>query len=341
MIPARKPAWDGVWAPDIPGFQFAPPGDVQTWLTERVLTRFSETTRIIVGALTSTPERTGHYLVQLNGGEYVCHVKEVAGGGDLSVAASIAEHLTSCGMTVTRYLQDHAGDWETSVSGLAITLTTYCTGRHCNGSRADAAALGKALGDMHASLRIFPQAMSVKQRSASNVGQLMAARDAALATVLPSVPDEHLTLVQSAAKRYDPLFKFGGASQCLHGDITPGNIIFDADGKVVFCDFEDAAFTFHDRLFDIASAVLRFCLVSPGSADECFIEDRRQAFFKAYCDTGEDVPAADLVNQAMSNLVDHNVMVMWALSREGYLSSESEWSKFKHLREFADAQTTL
>jgi hypothetical protein len=341
LIPARRPAWDGVWAPDIPAFQFAVPSDIEAWLTEKVLTRFSQGNGHIVGALTARPERTGHYLIRLNGKEHVCHVKDVAGGDDLSVAASIADHLEQCGLAATRYQHDHSGAWETSVSGLSITLTTYCHGRHCNGSRADADALGEALGEMHASLRVFPQAALVERRSASNVAQLTTARDEALATALPSIPDEYRALVQSAAKRYDPSFDFGAQSQCLHGDITPGNVIFDADGKVFFCDFEDAAFTFHDRLFDIASAVLRFCIASPAPTDESSAEGRRQGFFDAYGNSGENVPAAHLVDQAMSNLVDHNVMVMWALTREGYLSSETEWSKFEHLRERADAQIAL
>ena len=133
-------------------------------------------------------------------------------------------------------------------------------------------------------------------------------------------------------RAYDSESAFAGEPQCLHGDVTPGNVLFRSSGRAHFCDFEDAAFCYRPIVFDVASAVLRFCIEPPKADGLSTSMTRRGCFNEAYEKAGGTLPSDDTVNRAMVNLVDHNIMVLCTLADEESQYAASEWDKFSRLR---------
>jgi serine/threonine protein kinase len=173
----------------------------------------------------------------------------------------------------------------------------------------------------------------VESRCSDVVDQLVRTREQVLAGELIGVLADRMEIVRRAAAGYDAWFSFAGSPQCVHGDITPGNVLFDESGKAVLCDFEDAAFSFRPRIFDLASAVLRFCLVPPPGVGGATASIRCTVLLEAYAHAGWAMSEpADLI-RGIRNLIDHNVMIMCALTISGVESTSGEWNKFARMYE--------
>ncbi len=314
-IPNRKPAWAGVEPPARAAFAEAVPEPVRAWLAARVLPLFFDGKIDVAGALAPVgASRRGHYRVA---GDYVLHVKDAA-SGDLEQAARIAEFLRGRGVTVADYRRAHSGRVEETVDGLMITATRYFEARHGNGDVADAAALGAAVGRCHTALANYPDEAAVSERTESVVARLTEIRD----MPCQAIPAKWRDAARAAARDYDPRFAFAGPAQCVHGDVSPGNVLF-TEGGAVLCDFEDAAFGFRPPLFDLAMAALRFGL--DGSKAEATA--RVRALLDSYGAAGGAVPGRDLLRRGMTQSAHHAWMVLTALAMDGGAPDGGEWAK--------------
>lgn len=326
----RRPAWEGLDEPGAASFDHPVPAETTTWLRECALPLFSEGDWRIVGALRPTQaDRTGHYAVEGPCGRVVVHVKTVSGGKHINVAGQIGVFLTEAEVPVAELLPSRNGDFEQLIGGLAVTVTRYRAGRHTNFDPADAEALGRTLGLVHRALGSFPRRDDVKRDTALVVGELNDVREKILSGSLAGVPDVWRASLSISARRYDRSFG-GGTAQCGHGDVTPGNVLFDDSGDAILADFEVSAFTYRPPVFDLASAVLRFCLSAPDRD-----HGRRDNLITAYGEaSGVRIEAATL-DAAMINIVDHNILVLAAASIAGAPPAPAEWDKFQRLGDIA------
>lgn len=278
-IPSRKPAWNGT-GPAAADFAHAPNGAA---LAAELLSRFTVAGRL-VGRLAAGSGPLGHFLAETAEGAAVLHVKHLAGGRDLSVAAEVADHLAVGGVAVTRYRRGMDGAIEQLAHGLSATLTSFVPARHARASSTDAAAVGRTLAATHAALRDFPHVDVVRQRGGAVVAHLAELRQRVRRDGVPSVvPATAVSLVAAAAELGDPAFSAFGAPQCLHGDLSPGNVLFAlADGAAWLTDFEDAAFAWRPVAFDLGMAVLRFAVEGDMGEDGSTPIKRVAALIGAY-----------------------------------------------------------
>jgi Ser/Thr protein kinase RdoA (MazF antagonist) len=252
----------------------------------------------------------------------VLHVKSVAVGRDIDVAAEIAEHLAASGVPVTRYLAGTDGVFEQVKGNLAATLTAFVAGRHALPTRADAAAVGSTLAAAHAALRGFPGAQAVQGRGEAVVRHLdLLCRRLRLEDLPGAVPGLCRAVVRAALRKADPAFLAFGPPQCVHGDLSPGNVVMDDTGKAWLTDFEDAAFGWRPPAFDLGMAMLRFGLEGATGPDGSTPTQRLAALRDAYGDDRLEPRAV------MAAVIDNSLLVLTDLALGPSPPDVGEWAK--------------
>lgn len=341
LIPQREPAWLGVLRPGVPEFTHPVHEGVTRWLLQYVTPEYSEggTVQVLGRLLPAAELRPGHFLVSVEGESFVFHVKSASGGGDLEISGDIADYLSRCGLPVATYRRSRFGRVECQVDGLAITVTRYRPGRHVVKTTDEARALGGVLARMHRALGEYPLAYVVYRRTQQVSDNLLKAKQYFSGQTYPSIPQAYWNLVLTAAVDYDPEFSFAGSAQCIHGDLTPGNVVFQPNGEPWICDFEDAAFGFRSPALDVATVLLRFCLDDQAAWDESRCREWGTCFLNAYEEIGGLRWEMRILHRTMLNLVDHNVLILASLAQRGYPSDAAEWLKFARLRRLAGSQT--
>ncbi len=342
-IPLRDPAWDGAAAPHRAGFAHAVAPGVADWITARAWPDFGAGPAYVLGALreADTNQRTGHYLVEADGRQYVLHVKRTTNAGDAALAASLSDRLAAQGLPVARYRRTRGGDAEIAVDGLMITATDFVAARHRSGTVDDATALGSLLGRLHAVLRDDVDSHAVRSRNAPVRLQLRETVQRLRSGEYASLPDEYRDMARAAAERFDPDYGFAGYAQRLHGDVTPGNVLFLEDGSARLCDLENSAFFFWPATLDLASAVLRFCIEPAdmtADAPAADTAERRHALTQAYAHTGGQAAEEDILDRGIRNLVDHNIVVRCMYELDTQVRSPGEWRKIARLDRLAGTQ---
>lgn len=317
----------GVRGPLKPDFSHALTRGDAAWLSAQVLPLFVNGEYRIVGSLLPLDRRCGHVLVKGADGPQVVHLKAVSLGNDLELSNRINIALHNAAVSVTSFRLSHAGRVEECVEDIHITMTDYIPARHCNHTLSDAISLGVTLAHAHGVLENFPETEAVLGNTREVVNNFLKTRDQLLVGVPSTIPERWRSRVAEAALHYDPWFEFGGQSQCLHGDLSPGNILFAADGTAVLTDFEQSSFACRPRLFDLGMAVLRFCLEGCPGPDGSQALEKTRAFLNAYCQrSGWSFPLSAL-EASVRNSIDHAYIVLSTMSIDHVPVSSQEWLK--------------
>lgn len=337
-IPLRDPAWDGVAAPQTAAFDQQVSLDAAHWLGA-VWSAFRDGQAEVLGALRAPQDdpRVGHFLIQSGRRQFVLHVKRVSNASDLALAATVSQRLAASGVPVSRYVQTVDGRAEVACDDLAVTATEYVAARHRSEMVEDASSLGTALALMHGALRDDPDADKVQERNRAVRERLKDVAKRLGSGEDTKLPAEYRAMARKAASRIRPDYEFAGQAQRLHGDLSPGNVLFLPDGSARFCDFENSAFSFWSVAFDLASALLRFCAEplddsqgpGPNSAT------RRQHLIAAYTKAGGAAPSEKILDRAMRNLVDQQIMVRSLYELDTPIRSAGEWFKIARLDRLA------
>jgi len=340
-IPLRDPAWDGL-APSLATFSHPVSPNVSTWVSTRAVAGFLSAPSRVLGQLhpENSDQCVGHFLIECWDGAFVLHVKRTSSAGDVASAAALADRLIAGGLCVPRYFRTASGAAEILVDGMAVTATDYVPGRHRSERTEDATALGAALGQMHVALRHDPDADAVEARNTLVRSRLIEVAGRLTASTSTAIPAEHQAMVRAAAARLDASYEFAGSSQRLHGDITPGNVLFLLDGNARICDFENSAFSYWPTAFDLASAVLRFCLepVDPmPNNPSANAMERREALLSAYARASGLLPDRNVLNRTIRNLVDQNIVIRSMYNIEMGVHSKGEWRKISRLDRLAQS----
>ncbi len=326
-IPKREPAWATAPAPADCDFRHPVSGPEAAWLTGVLLAGFGAEGVQVTGRLRRGEGRTGHFRVKDASGSWVAHVKPQSVEGDLDLAADIADWLDAGEIPVAHYRRMEDGGAEHSADDLFVTVTRYHSARHCAYTIDDAEAVGTGLAKLHVRLAECPSSEAVRRRASDFARDLARTQVSVAEKGAPDIPEQWRGAVEKAARNHVPEAAFEGEAQCGHGDLSPGNIIFGANGQAVFCDFEDSAFCYRPRSFDLAMATLRFALEGGRGGDGCSPQARAGALLGAYEQQYGSVPSPAALKRAIVGLSQHFLLVLTALARQGLVLEDNEWRK--------------
>lgn len=190
---------------------------------------------------------------------------------------AVTDYLHMAGISVARHLATGLPfEWEETQ--LRLDLRPHLTARHCDGSGSDILSLAHLLRDCHNALRHFPAAPQIKAQADKRYSRIESARSslkqgcesndfAFLGDEAGAWAAEHSDWIEGWVSESNFDFHRRETAQPLHGEIHPGNILFDlSDGHPVLIDFEESPFTYAPPEWDIAYFVQRF--VVDGSEDQ-------------------------------------------------------------------------
>ena len=221
-----------------------------------------------VRALHRSDQPAGAYRLTVAGEEWFVRVTSRWGNPELEKA--IVGYLANAGVSVNAAVMTGTRmRWQDRE--LRVDARPLIRGRHFDGSGADLRALATALGALDRALAEFPRCREVRDAASTRYEWVAAARDL-IAEALSSSRFEifgeqatwakrHVGWLKEMVEQFVPDYDTGAEAQCLHGEVHPGNVIFDDEqGSAVLVDFEESVHTFAPPAWDLAFMVQRFCL---------------------------------------------------------------------------------
>jgi hypothetical protein len=222
---------------------------------------------------------------------------------------------------------------------LRLDIRPLVQARHFDGSDGDLTALGRVMAATHRALADTAVALAVRRLAAARNTRLLGHRDRLAAILHDGGDPTRLGFPSGWAERngrwllrwcaeYRADWHQRPGSQCLHGEIHQGNVLYDGTGAAMLVDFEESTDVFAPPVWDLAYAVQRFCL----------FDQPDRAVFLARLDhltTGYGQPFGGL-GDGMRQIAYHCMATLLDLFIErGLLSPESEFDKFVQLEGWA------
>jgi serine/threonine protein kinase len=326
-IPARRPAWVDTDQPIQAEFSYTVLPVVENWLVGKAIFPFFNSDIKIIGSLNNNDERYGHYLLEVDNLKWVAHVKPVSGKQDLIYAEKIASYLGSFDIPITAFKKTSCNNVESSCDSCFITVTQFHKGKHTENTLSEAKSLGGYLANIHKLLKVFPESEKIKHRTNEVIESLINTQDSIRNSFPDYISPARAELVLKAVHEYDPFFKMGGQSQCIHGDLSPGNVLFCVNNEIILCDFEDSAFSYRPPVFDIGMALLRFALEGDDGIDGSTPLERANAFLAEYEINEGTLPSTSNLIKGIKNIAYHSCIMMAHLAIKHDIWYESEWDK--------------
>lgn len=327
-IPKREPAWQGLNPQGAINFDVSLSPSDDNYLSSLLQTHFFPEGVQIEGQLLKTNTLAGHYkFASFDTKKWVLHIKNVGNSLDLENANDIVDHLLFKGIVAPRYKQSVGGQTEVNVDEFFVTVTEYFSARHSNYTIEDVVELGSCLSSLHLALEEFPNQESVKCRCALFDEELNIVSKKILDTEADFIDLQNRKHVLDAAnRRMSRHFQYKNL-QLIHGDLSPGNVLFLENNKVVFCDFEDSCFSFRSIGFDIAMVAARFCLAQINGHDGSTSKERLEAFLRSYWKFSSKKTSDLHLKSELQIISDHFLIVMASLILNNTHVGENEWLK--------------
>ena len=313
-----------LWLPRRPAFS-------ELWPAPRKFTVVESETadwlQKVTRLATNSSPPFGHYRIL---GYDRAFVKVLSpGDADQHVKAdALAEDAFAEGVTLP------AKRWVYGAEDIRVGIYPYIDGRYGEVTEVDAEHLGSALASLHVALRQSEQSEVIRSASNMRLHVLEARRrqvSAGIGTLGP-FPDK----LQSLMAEEEDAFNLVDDGQIVHGDLNPGNILFDQkNGSPIFIDFETATVSWHPIETDVAMVLQRLALVP--SEDFSQAVSYGQALLNAYAlhsDIRDGFTSEGLM-KAMIWLSVRNLALLAELESQGRTVEKSEWSKFFTLLELS------
>jgi len=249
---------------------------------------------------------------------------------------SLVDHLRRAGVAVNAILQ--AGipmTWQGRT--LRIDVREYVSGTHYSGEAWELEALCEQLQRCHRALRDIPEANRIRANAAVHYAKLRRVSETMSSWLkqgrygafgpFGAWAESNRAWLEVMVDAFDPSFDSLPGAQALHGEIHPGNVLFDAgETKAVLIDFEFSTRTFAPATWDLAYLVQRFCLAGPSEAQSSRLQLIRRIFGDACTDL-----AATMRQVAwflVATVINQYVEI-------GAVARESECNKFVRLEQRA------
>ena len=270
-------AWPGGDTPGLLEFCFDPPPAVTEAIRQSLATAFpvaaSSDTRYWSLAESAGP--VGRYRLTAGGTEWFLRVSGRWGNPELE--KSLICHAQSNGVPVNPLLTAGAKlHWGDEL--FRVDVRPFIHGRHFNGTDNDLSSLASSLARCHGALSNFPGYDQVLAKANERSNRLTSISDA-IAMALDQGNFEifaenaewarhHAQWLSVMVDKFDPHLHEHPGAQCLHGEIHPGNVLFQEHSReAVLVDFEESTHFFAPPSWDLAYLVQRFCLRdNPSSA---------------------------------------------------------------------------
>jgi Ser/Thr protein kinase RdoA (MazF antagonist) len=218
-------------------------------------------------------------------------------------------------------------------SGRVAVVYPFIAARYAAAEPDDLSALGRAIAMLHEGLRESGDCRAIAERARARTERLLAtlrrndgARNLSEALAFGGMEPEAAGALES------------GRAQVLHGDLNPGNILFDLDrGAIRFLDFEDARHSHGAPLLDLALPLERLCLLQE---DEATAVTLAALFLRAYADAAGFAPVErkGALEAALLFINRRALALMIERHEAGLETSPEEWRKFERLLRHHDAR---
>ena len=214
-----------------------------------------------------------------------------------------------------------------------VDIRPFLQGHHFQGDNEELALLSKTLRILHHSLMNFTREDEVQ----SNQKALALHQDDIVQLTNSSLKNNDYGMFYERApwiqKRkewllevindYSPHFQERDLAQCIHGQVHPGNVIFNNE-KATLLDLETAARIYAPPSWDLAYFVQRFCMYDGTSPS--MLANRLEVVQEGY---GEKLPPLTRIMRDAS--IFSIISAIGYRLKDGVLVPESEFEKFHHM----------
>ena len=287
-----------------------------------------------VHALTKPNSLIGRFRLNARNGDWFVKVSDVIGFPDLENEISLylqKKNVSINPLAFTKTTVDSLG------KQYRIDIRPFINGRHYNGSKKDFFSLIETVGQLHDALLYFKSQTKIRSIAAKRFNRLARIKDNLKASLKRNSfkifaehqawAKEHKSWLGTMADEFNPNFHLQPHAQCLHGEIHPGNVIYNRD-KATLIDFEESVHVFAPRSWDLCYIGQRFCLQPQSNEDK--INEQLSSIEK---ETGQSVPElASMMRQiawfAMAVILDLR-------NNHQKVCPQSEYDKFVRLEQQA------
>jgi Ser/Thr protein kinase RdoA (MazF antagonist) len=321
-------------AGDQPGeihFQYAPTAEARDAILRALSPVFPPAKSPDATLLALTPPEgvAGRYRLTTAEGEWFVRVSTWL--GDAALEQTLVDYLANEGIPVNPFLvAGVALDWEERA--YRVDVRPLIHGRHFDNSPDDVKQVTTALVASHQALANFPQADTIRATARERYQQFDRARERIAAALRDSNfgifigqeawAAEHRDWLAEMVQEFEPRFDLLPRAQCIHGQVHPGNVLFDGSGSAILLDWEEAVYTFAPPAFDLAYFVQRFCLHDDPTPD--VLRQRLNTIITHY---GPLPPLAEMMRQ----LAWMSIAAILLYHRQGIATPISEYDKFVRL----------
>lgn len=213
-----------------------------------------------------------------------------------------------------------------------LYIFPFIKGRHYNGSDSDLIAISSTVVNMHSLLKSFKFSKLIYANALKTANRLLRAKraisrsleknDFSIFEERREWAERNSDWLRTMSDDFNPFLCKLPESQCLHGELHLGNVIFSAEnGEVLLTDFEEVWDAWFPPSFDLAYLVHRFCMDGVPSRES--FHQKLSIVERGY---GSLPPA---LKAMMSQVCWYNIALLIdrSLRRES-ISPEEEYNKF-------------
>lgn len=317
------PAWAGLSARTMSYV------DAPVALTQQITTALGQHGRLQVVANAGSAGTTFMRFEPLQGEALFLKLMPASRTASLVEAEAVAQWLQRSGVPVVV-----ASGPPRPLGERMLWVAPFYSGRLAQPSLADMMMIGRGLGQLHHSLSTHPQKGTWLQRTDQRLAWLNTVRQALSCGALRAGPEP--TWLRRYSRDVSLSFDcqprgLDDLRTPLHGDLNLFNLLMDGAG-CQFMDFEDVVHSVLHPVFDLATVYERVVLVHAQDGDRLVLLEALLAAYEQA--TGRRInPAA--IPDALRGLALRALCTLAGFDPAG--EDETEWRKFFHLMELADA----
>ena len=265
-------AWDSITRPNEIIFKHKVPESICKLLVSVLIDspiRKSSIKNFSLASLKPVKDIAGHYCLQIEDKKWFLRITRRKRKNP-DIEDIITSYLFKSGIDVVLpILSNLYVRWEGH--NYLMSVFPFVEGRHFNGTDNDLVVLSLTVSRMHKILKslvigdkIYLAAFDTAKRLAKTkdmIADAIKTKDFYIFYERAKWVEQNCSWLKNMVESFNPYLCAMPDSQCVHGELHLGNVIFSLDGSKAFIvDFEETPDAWFPRSFDIAYVVHRFCL---------------------------------------------------------------------------------
>ncbi|MDC0831677.1 phosphotransferase [Geitlerinema sp. CS-897] len=324
-------AWSSGDLPGEPKFHYPVPQSISKPIVTGLKSLIPNIDFLELFSLQQAHALSGRFIAKSKSSTWLLRVTERLGYSELE--KKILDYALSQGISLSPILYSEI----IKVDGkyYRVDVRPFIHGDHFDGSTKKIYLLAKELSKLHKGLADFPDRNRIQIISRQRYQALEETRKLLGEAITNNCLEifgsteawvrKNMNWLQLLVTMFDPRMDLRPSAQCLHGEVHPGNVLFQ-EGYPILIDFEESVHTFAPPDWDLAFLVQRFCMNrKTGELD--------RNLFKAVTDGyGTSLPP---LSMTMRQAAWFSVAVALQSIRNGLIVPNSELDKFVLFEEFA------